>query len=120
MEQRRACRLCLGLFALIGGCRELKDIAQPDPPMPASRPLELNERTAKFGMTGYQPSLRIGRTGNGEMGTAGLPSRGGGPTAFEQIPYGLAPDQRIGTPTPVGPIRVIVDPAWGTTAVYAR
>jgi hypothetical protein len=109
-------------FVLWSGCRELRDIQHhhAEPP-----PLQALPRTpeAQIGMNGYQPGLYIGRTGDGRLGTAGLRARGGGPEdamSKQVLPYGLAPDQHIGTGSRVRSIRVITDPAWKSVGVYAR
>lgn len=108
------------IFALWSGCRELRDIEHhvAEPPPPQRLP---NTPQAQFGMTGYQPGLGVGRTGDGRLGTAGLPARGGGPedaTSKQVLPLSLAPDQHIGTGSRVRTIRVITDPVWKSVGVY--
>jgi hypothetical protein len=88
------------------GCREVNDIRHAGPAAAprAKTPLHLEDRSPKFGMNGYQPGLDSSRTGDGRMGTAGLPARGGGPAAtrpsdINDEPRSLAPNQHIGSST---------------------
>lgn len=115
----RAWSVFIVMFALWSGCRELRDIQQDTVPPPTPQPLARTQ-DPQFGMTGYQPGLQVGRTGDGRLGTAGLRARGGGPedTTKQVLPYALAPDQHIGTPSRVRSIRVITDPTHKTVGVY--
>jgi len=110
------------LASAAAGCREINDIRHAGPAgAPVSRtPLHVDDTSPKFGMTGYQPGLGIGHTGDGRMGTAGLPARGGGPAAtapnvITNEPTSLAPDQHIGSSSNrVRNIFVVTDPTART------
>lgn len=119
-QRQLASAVALLTLGALSGCQASEQpLSGSRPPVlrPAAEPQEVE--TWRIGAFGWQRGyLRPGYTGNGNMLSAGLPARGGGPVDKTHVPYGLAEGQDIGTPSADPILRVITDPETDRTQLY--